>query len=84
MYCYVEGDAFQIKFVLCAARQLEREQRKAEMRSTLLEIAKTLSTRQDRGEAVFKPSHILPTYTVEQAGLIELEEVGSAFEPTVV
>lgn len=57
----------------------ELEATKLIMRNKLLEIANSLSTkRSDMRAEVFKPSHILPTYTVEQAGLIELEEVRSS------
>lgn len=56
----------------------ETEATKRVMRNKLLEIATSLSTlRGDMRGAVFKPSHILPRYTVEQAGMIELEEVCS-------
>eukprot|EP00892_Ulva_mutabilis_P006743 jgi/Ulvmu1/4440/UM002_0165.1 len=57
------------------ANQIGHEQRREEMKSTLMQIAKNLSSRQDRGVAVFKPSHNLPTVTVEQAGLMELEQM---------
>lgn len=46
------------------------------MREKIFEIANNLSMKRDNIRAgVFKPSHTLPTYSVEQAGIIELEEV---------
>lgn len=48
------------------------------MRGTLFQIARDLSSKQQKAKAVFKPSHILPTITVEEAGLLELEEVCSS------
>jgi hypothetical protein len=58
------------------ARDIEAAKRA--MRNKLFDIANSLSARRtDAREAVFKPSHNLPKYTVEQAGLIELEEVCS-------
>lgn len=54
----------------------EVEAAKRVMRNKLFEIANSLSTKRTNLRAeVFKPSHILPKYSVEQAGMIELEEV---------
>lgn len=55
----------------------EHKQRRDEMRTTLMQIARDLSFKQEQARSVFKPSHILPTCTVEQAGLMELEQVRS-------
>jgi hypothetical protein len=60
-----------------AERQETQKAREA-MQKKLLDIAGEMSAgskRQQLGKDVFKPSHILPTYTVEQAGIIELAEV---------
>jgi hypothetical protein len=60
-----------------AERQETQKAREA-MQKKLLDIAGEMSVgakRQQLGQDVFKPSHILPTYTVEQAGIIELAEV---------
>jgi hypothetical protein len=56
----------------------EIEAAKHAMRNKLFDIANSLSARRTDARAeVFKPSHNLAKYTVEQAGLIELEEVCS-------
>ena len=69
---------FTESILQCAEKKVEHEKRRKEMRSTLMEIAKTLSSKQDQAKAVFKPSHIMPTFSVEQAGLMELEQVRCA------
>ena len=51
---------------------------KAAMRQKLLGIAADISTagrRQQMAADVFKPSHTLPTISVEQAGALELQQV---------
>ena len=58
-------------------RQETLQARKA-MQEKLLSIAAGMSTtakRQQLAADVFKSSHILPTMTIEQAGLIELQQV---------
>ena len=58
--------------------QEETEKARAAMRAKLLDIAGGLSSARDRQQiarGVFKPGHILPTMSVEQAGIIELREV---------
>ena len=58
--------------------QEETEKARAAMRAKLLDIAGGLSSARDRQQIardVFKPGHILPTMSVEQAGIIELREV---------
>ena len=65
---------------LCAEQeQVEIQQAKEAMRIKLLSIAGDMSTakRQQLADGVFKPSYNMPTYTVEQAGIIELREVRS-------
>lgn len=57
------------------------------MKAKLLNIAADIRVSGDRQQAaaeVFRPSHILPTYTVEQAGMIELREVRLGLECVVV
>ena len=77
MVCVDESDSYGST---CAEDDVDEEAEAAKraMRDKIFEIANNLSTKRNNIRAgVFKPSHILPTYSVEQAGIIELEEVRS-------
>jgi len=53
------------------------DEQKADMRDKLLKIAADVCVSNSRTQAaatVFQPSHILPTYSVEQFGMIELRQ----------
>jgi TAP42-like family len=56
----------------------EVEKARSAMRAKLLEVAADMHSsgkRKQMAAQVFRPSHILPTISVEEAGVVELQQV---------